>query len=204
MIIFPFPEGNATIPDAWKYCCLILDVILGVCGAFYIYALYNDSGGMYYICSSYSSLDKVWILSLICTVGRNVTTFISICLFCINIKSSIILGCAECLYYISFVVETLPGLLLFHILEYPNKKCFREFVFTYELLHNAIMMQGFISFVLVLFTAFGFTFTCLVFLLGDHLAWSRNSRHRQFLIVDEGNSHGSGQGYVIDDNRIFI
>jgi len=100
-------------------------------------------------------------------------------------------------------METIPGLLIFHILLTENPSCLDDFIANYHELSTAIIMQGYICFALVLLAGLWFLYSLLLFLLGDREKWSRNTKATAGFLEEE-EAHRNGHGYVIRDNQVFI
>jgi len=200
MIVLPLVEGYSTNPKRWKVCFRIVDGILGIVGLFYIIALCVDHEAMNFTCMGSNVLGNAWNLSLASTCGRIITTFLLLAGCCKRrLKHKDVL---EGLSYLAFVLETIPGLLLFHMLLTSNKECLGDFMSEYEVLSTTILMQAYICFGLVVLAVLWFLYTVLLFLLGDREVWSRNARAGG--ILEEEEDYDNAHGYVIKDKQVFI
>jgi len=203
MIVLPIVKGYTVNPGRWKACARFVDTILALFGVYYIVALCVDYGGKYYVCSgTRTEVNNSWELSLASTIGRNLATLLLLADCCLKIGKSSLRSAFEAVGYFVFILETLPGLLLFHILLTSNQPCLEEFFDDYIFLGKAIMMQAYISFTLVIVAGLWFLYTLLLILLGDREVWSENAKSAAILEDDE--SHKEDHGYVIKDKQVFI
>jgi len=204
MIVLPIIEGYTTNPGLWKGCSCLVDIILAIFGVFYMVALYVDSDAINYVCSGTSSeVDNSWELCLASTIGRNLTTSLLLADCCFKLRKSSHQTVFEVLGYFVFVVEILPGLLLFHVMLTSNQTCLEVFIDDYALLGKAVMFQGYICFTLVIMAALGFLYTLLLIILGDREVWSENAKSRARML-QEDELHVEDHGYVIKDKQVFI
>jgi len=203
MIVLPLVEGYTANPGRWKVCSRIVDSIIALCGVFYIIALCLNSDAMYYVCYDNHEIDHSWNLSLASTIGRNLTTLLLLADCCLKKRKKKRQRVFEGLGYVAFVLETLPGILLFHILLTSNQSCLEEFIDDYNLLGKSVILQSYISFTLLIIAGLWFLYTLLLLFLGDREVWSENARSKAgFLEEDE--SHKEDHGYVIKDKQVFI
>jgi len=202
MLVLPLVEGYSTNPNRWKFCFRIVDGILGICGLFYIIALCVSYEAVNFVCSGLDVMDHAWELSLACTIGRTLTTFLLLANCCIKRRLTKQQTVLEVLGYAAFILETIPGLLIFHILLTNDKACLEEFMEKYDVLTAAILMQGYICFGMVVLAALWFLYSLLLFLLGDRDVWS-NARATGG-ILDEDEDYDNAHGYVIKDKQVFI
>jgi len=202
MIVLPLVEGYSTNPNRWKFCFRIVDGILGIVGLFYIIALSVSYEAVNFSCTGSDVLDSAWKLSLASTVGRTVTTFLLVAGCCLKSGLSKPQDILEGLSYFAFILETVPGVLLFHMLITSDQGCLIDFMSEYKVLSAAILMQGYICFALLVLAALWFLYTVLLFLLGDRDVWSRDARAAG--ILDEEEDYDNVHGYVIKDKQVFI
>lgn len=203
MIIMRFSEVPTKRAGSGKLCCYTLDATLGVFGVFCIYTLCTDADALWYSCPRYNLMVSLWIWSLLCTFGRNLTTLLILSTLCFNIKSVKIFRFVWFLYYFAFVMENLPGLVLFWIQLSKYTRCLDQFNDMYFVLGNVIIIQGWVCFMIVIFSIFRLLFTCLVWMLGDYEAWSQNTYERK-PILEKEERHEYGPGYVIEDKHVYI
>jgi len=202
MILLPLVEGYSTNPNRWKLCFRIVDGILGIVGLFYIIALSVSYEAVNFSCTGYDILDNAWKLSFASACGRTVTTFLLLAGCCLKRRLNQQQDVLEWLRYFAFILETVPGLLLFHMLLTTDQGCLEDFMTEYEVLSAAILLQGYISFGLVVIAVLWFLYTVLLFLLGDRDVWSRNASAAGILKEEE--DYDNAHGYVIKDKQVFI
>jgi len=202
MIVLPLVEGYSTNPNRWKLCFRIVDGILGIVGLFYIIALSVSYEAVNYSCTGFDVLNNAWKLSLASTSGRTVTTLLLLAGCCLKTRLNKLQDFLEWLSYVAFLLETIPGIVLFHMLITSDRGCVEDFTSEYDVLSSAIFLQSYICFGLVILTALWFLYTVLLFLLGDRDVWSRNARAAG--ILEEEEDYDNAHGYVIKDKQVFI
>merc|ERR550517_176885 len=150
MIVLPVPENYIPKTGSCNCCILILNLLLIALVVFYILALVVDTDAQEFSCSTSNDMDYAWNLSLASTVGR---IFVTLRIIILGLMSKErkkeTNGVCEILYCVFFIAETLPGLLLFHLLLTSPQECLDEFMADYDLLGNAITIQGYACFILV-------------------------------------------------------
>jgi len=204
MIVFPVPDNYIPSYLPCGCCVLIVDMLLIALVVLYIVALEEDIGAQEFECAANSEAAYLWDLSLAATIGRTFNTLRILFLGRINTdrKKKIEYVC-EIMYCIGFATETLPGLLIFHILITVSQDCMDEFFYDYGILGNVLTIQGYASLFLIVLASLGCSYSFLVHALGDS-GREHNTQRAKLTENGDGAAHKSGHGYVLQDNKVYV
>jgi len=205
MIVFPVPDSYIPKFVPCGCCVLLVDALLIALVALYIVALDVDSDAKDFVCATSTEASYLWDLSLASAVGRVFVTLRILFMGRLGQdRKKKIENICEITYCIGFAAETLPGLLIFHLLLTCPEECMDDFMYEYDILGNVVTIQGYASLFLIVLATLGCSYSFLVYALGPSGTSEQNKEERAKLTANAGGIHKSGHGYVLRNNKVCV